>query len=520
MSGITLDVGGLIAIDRNDRRILSLLARAKERAMRITIPATALAQAMRNPARQVRLLRLIRQAGTALLTLHRPDATAVALVLTRTGTADIVDAYIAVCATSDPADLRRIAPGLTLIIVYKTPPRLRLDIIRPMKNLVLLTLLAAAQLPAQDRYARLLRDILIFDAHIDTPHYFVDEGYRLRDEHKYYELDIPRMRKGKLGAVMFGLYAQPQDFPPERWLPRALETLEALHAEVAANKQDMEFAYTAADVERIHKSGKLAAMASLEGGHLIADSLGVLRVFHRLGVRYMTLAHFASNNFSDSMTGIEIHRGLSKFGRELVGEMNRIGMIIDVSHISDKAVLDAVENSRAPVIASHSSVKAIAPIVRNMPDSVIQTIAKRGGVICINFHAGYLEKAAYDVYFRNRQARDEEIKAVSDKKPVNWEQVRAIQQKYFDKMPKVDHKVLLRHIDHVAKLAGADHVALGSDFDGISGMTPTGMEDVSKYPVLVKGLIEMGYSDTDIRKIMGLNLLRVLRQTEEVAKQK
>ena len=520
MSGITLDVGGLIAIDRNDRRILSLLARAKERAMRITIPATALAQAMRNPARQVRLLRLIRQAGTALLTLHRPDATAVALVLARTGTADIVDAHIAVCATSDPADLRRIAPGLTLIIVYKTPPRLRLDIIRPMKNLVLLTLLAAAQLPAQDRYARLLRDILIFDAHIDTPHYFVDEGYRLRDEHKYYELDIPRMRKGKLGAVMFGLYAQPQDFPPERWLPRALETLEALHAEVAANKQDMEFAYTAADVERIHKSGKLAAMASLEGGHLIADSLGVLRVFHRLGVRYMTLAHFASNNFSDSMTGIEIHRGLSKFGRELVGEMNRIGMIIDVSHISDKAVLDAVENSRAPVIASHSSVKAIAPIVRNMPDSVIQAIAKRGGVICINFHAGYLEKAAYDVYFRNRQARDEEIKAVSDKKPVNWEQVRAIQQKYFDKMPKVDHKVLLRHIDHVAKLAGADHVALGSDFDGISGMTPTGMEDVSKYPVLVKGLIEMGYSDTDIRKIMGLNLLRVLRQTEEVAKQK
>jgi membrane dipeptidase len=381
-----------------------------------------------------------------------------------------------------------------------------------MARLALLLFLAAAALPAQDRFTRLMRDILIFDAHIDTPRYFVDEGYRLKDRHPYYELDIPRMREGKLGAVMFGLYAQPQDFPPERWLPRALETLDALHAEVAANPRDMEFAYTAADVERIHKSGKLAAMASLEGGHLIADSIGVLRAFYRLGVRYMTLAHFASNNFADSMTG------LSPFGRELVREMNRMGMIIDVSHISDKAVLDAVEHSRAPVIASHSSSKAIAPIVRNMPDSVIQTIAKRGGVICINFHAGYLEKAAYDVYFRNRAARDEEIKRITDNKRIDWEKVRAIQRKYFEKMPKVDVRVLLRHIDHVAKTAGADHVGLGSDFDGISGMAPNGMEDVSKYPVLVKGLIELGYSDQDIRKIMGLNLLRVLRQTEEVAK--
>jgi membrane dipeptidase len=388
-----------------------------------------------------------------------------------------------------------------------------------MPKSLLILLLAAASLPAQDRFSRLMRDILIFDAHIDTPRYFVDEGYRLADRHDYYELDIPRMRQGKLGAVLFGIYAQPQDFPPERWLPRSLEVIDALHAEVAANSRDMEFAYTAADVERIHKQGKLAAMASLEGGHLIADSIGVLRSFYRLGVRYMTLAHFASNNFADSMTGMQIHRGLSPFGKELVREMNRLGMMIDVSHISDKAVLDAVEYSRAPVIASHSSVKAIAPIVRNMPDEVISAIAKRGGVICINFHAGYLRKDAYDVYIRNRQARDEEIKAVTEKKPIDWAAVRAIQKKYFEKMPKVDHSVLLRHIDHVAKLAGPDHVAMGSDFDGISGMVPTGMEDVSKYPVLVKGLIDLGYSDADIRKIMGLNLLRVLRQTEQVAKQ-
>ena len=389
-----------------------------------------------------------------------------------------------------------------------------------MRVLIVVLLTVASLAPAQDRAQRLLRDILIFDAHIDTPRYFVDEGYKLADDHGYYELDIPRMKRGKLGAVMFGIYAQPQDFPPERWLPRSLECLEALHREVAANKATMEFAWTAADVERIHRSGKLAAMASLEGGHLIADSLGVLRAFHRLGVRYMTLAHFATNGYADSMTGNETHHGLSAAGRDLVHEMNRLGMIVDVSHISDKAVLDAVAESRSPVMASHSSVKAIAPIVRNMPDEVIQAIAKKNGIVCINFHPGYLDQTAYDVYFKNRPARDAEIKVVLTEHatdPSRWELIRAIQKKYFEKMPKVNYTVLLKHIDHVAKVAGVDHVGLGSDFDGVSGMTPSGMEDVSHYPTIVKGLIDMGYSDGDIRKIMGQNLLRVLRANEQGA---
>jgi len=381
-------------------------------------------------------------------------------------------------------------------------------------------LLICSVVAAQERFERLMRDILIFDAHIDTPRYIVDEGYRLADEHGYYELDIPRMKKGKLGAVLFGIYAQPSDYSAAQWLPRALECLEALHREVAANRKEMELAYTAADVERLHRTGKLAALASLEGGHLIGDSLAILRLFHRLGVRYLTLAHFETNNYADSMTGTEVHNGLSRQGRELVREMNRIGMMVDVSHISDQAVLDAVEESRAPVIASHSSVKAIAPIVRNMPDEVIRAIAKKGGVVCINFHAGYLDKAAYDVYIANRPARDREIKealSLRSHDPARWEAVRAIQKKYFEKMPKVETGALLKHIDHVVKLAGADHVAMGSDYDGISGMTPAGMEDVSKYPLLVKRMIEMGYSDSDIRKIMGLNLVRVMRASEQIA---
>ncbi len=386
---------------------------------------------------------------------------------------------------------------------------------------VRISLLWLAPLAAgQDRAASLLKDLLIFDAHIDTPRYFVDEGYKLADEHAYYELDLPRLRKGHVGAVLFGIYAQPQDYAPTEWLPRALECLEALRQEVKANRGNIEFAYSADDLERIHKSGKVAAMASLEGGHLIADSLGVLRTFHRLGIRYMTLAHFKANNFSDSMTDEPVHNGLSPSGRELIGEMNRLGMMVDVSHISDKAVLDATAASRAPVIASHSSVKSIAPIPRNMPDEVIRAIAKNGGVMCINFHAGYLNEKAYEVYIGNRDARDREIKSVLSLRsgdPARWELVRGIQRRYFKAMPPVDVKVLLEHIDYVAKLVGPDHVGLGSDFDGISGMAPTGMEDVSKYPVLVKGLIELGYSDADIRKIMGLNLVRVLRANERQA---
>jgi membrane dipeptidase len=284
----------------------------------------------------------------------------------------------------------------------------------------------------------------------------------------------------------------------------------------------VEVALTAADVERIHKSGKLAAMLSLEGGHIIMDSAALLRNFYRLGIRYMTLAHFRTNNWADSMTDTPRHNGIARLGREIIGEMNRLGMIVDVSHISDKAVRDAVEFSRAPVMASHSSVKAIAPIPRNMPDEIIKVVGRRGGIICINFHAGYLNEAAHDVYIRNRPARDAEIKAVLERErnnPQRWAMVRSIQKRYFERMPKVPVKELIRHIDHVAKVAGVNAVGLGSDFDGISGMTPVGMEDVSKYPVIVRGLIDMGYSDTDIRKIMGGNLLRVLKEVEAVARQ-
>jgi membrane dipeptidase len=369
----------------------------------------------------------------------------------------------------------------------------------------------------EERFERLMRDILIFDAHVDTPRYTVDEGYRWADEHPYYETDIPRLKRGRAGAILFGVYVEPQEYPRELWLARALKCIDAFHEEARRNPAHVEVAYSAGDVIRIHKSGKTAVMVSLEGGHLIFDSLPLLRLYHRLGVRYMTLAHFKTNNWADSGTDVAVHNGLSPFGREVVREMNRLGMIVDVSHVTDKTVMDALEVSRSPVIASHSSAKALCDIPRNMSDDILRAIGRKGGVVCINFHAGYLDKAAYDVYWRNRESRVREVQEalmLHAGSPKRWELVRAILDRYYKLMPPVAVKQLLRHIDHVAKVSGIDHVGLGSDFDGISGMTPRGLEDVSKYPVLVKGLMEMGYTDADIRKVMGENLLRVMQANE------
>jgi membrane dipeptidase len=377
-----------------------------------------------------------------------------------------------------------------------------------------------AQRPDQ-RFERLMKDLLILDSHIDTPGYIVDEGYQLVEEHPYYETDIPRLKRGKVGAVFFGVYVQPQDYPPDQWLTRALTWVDALHEEVRKNPTDLEMAYTADDIERIRRAGKIAALLSLEGGHIIQDSIPVLRNFYRLGVRYMTLAHFRTNNWADSATDQARHDGLSSYGKDIVREMNRLGMMVDISHVSDKAFYDVLETSQSPAIASHSSLRAVCDIPRNMNDDMLRALAKKGGVVFINFNAAYLDKAAYDVFDPLRSARDKEIADMMAKNRTNPERFamkRAIQKKYREKLPVVDKKTLLRHIDHAAKVMGVDHVGMGSDFDGISGMAPKGVEDVSKYPELVKGLIELGYSDADIRKIMGQNMLRVMRANEAVAK--
>jgi membrane dipeptidase len=380
-------------------------------------------------------------------------------------------------------------------------------------------LLAQAPSP-QQRFERLMTDILIIDTHIDTPWYIVDEGYDIGVEHSYYETDIPRLRRGRVGGVFFGIPAQPQDQPQHLWVERTLDLADAVHESARTHPKDLEVACTSDNIRRIHKQGKIAALLSVEGGHQIADDLRILRDYYRLGVRYMTLTHFKTNNWADSGTDRAVHNGLSRFGRDVVAEMNRLGMMLDISHVSDKTFYDAIEVSRAPVIASHSSIRAICDIPRNMNDDMLRALARNGGVVFINFSIAYLDTRAYETFIGYRDQRDREIADLMIQhagNPGRFGLKRAVQQRYRRMLPAVDYKAVLRHIDHVAKLVGPDHVGFGSDFDGISGMVPQGLEDVSKFPVLVRGLIEMGYSDADIRKIAGENLLRVMKRNEELA---
>jgi membrane dipeptidase len=379
--------------------------------------------------------------------------------------------------------------------------------------------LVSAQTPTE-RLNRLLNDGILIDTHIDTPWYVVDEGYDLGEEHGYNQADIPRLRRGHVGAVFFGIPVEPQNFPPHLWIPRALDLIDAVHQQARQHARDLEIALTADDVRRIHRAGKIAALMGVEGGHMIQDSLPVLRDYYRLGVRYMTLTHFKTNDWADSSADVAAHNGLSAFGREVVHEMNRMGMMVDISHVSDKTFYDVLEVSRAPVIASHSSLRALCDIPRNMSDDMVRALARKGGLVNINFNAAYLDRKAYDVFAQFHDQRDRDIADMMGLNAGNsrrWEMKRAIQQRYRAQLPKVGIDAALSMIDHAVKVAGADHVGFGSDFDGVSGMVPAGMEDVSKYPGLVRGMVGMGYSDEDIRKIMGENLLRVMRAAEKVA---
>ncbi len=379
--------------------------------------------------------------------------------------------------------------------------------------------LASAQTTTQ-RLDQLLGNAVLIDTHIDTPWYMVDEGYNLGEEHSYNQADIPRLRLGHVGAVFFGIPVEPQNFPPHLWIPRALELIDAVHQQARQHARDIEVALTAGDIRRIHSSGKIAALMGVEGGHMIQDSLPVLRDYYRLGVRYMTLTHFKTNDWADSSSDVAAHNGLSDFGREVVREMNRLGMMVDISHVSDKTFYDVLKVSRSPVIASHSSLRALCDISRNMSDDMIRALAAKGGVVNINFNTAYLDRKEYDVFAKFRDQRDRDIAdmlGLNAGNPRRWEMKRAIQQRYREGLPKVGMDAVVRMVDHAVKVAGADHVGFGSDFDGVSGMVPAGMEDVSKYPDLVRGLMALGYSDEDLRKIMGENLLRVMRANEEAA---
>jgi membrane dipeptidase len=377
------------------------------------------------------------------------------------------------------------------------------------------TAAAAAATPA-DVHAR----AIVVDSHDDTPQrMFFDKTFDLGTRHPNGNIDIPRMREGGLDALFFSIW-MPSGVTGPIAVKRALQLIDTVHEAVRRHPNDLVLATTAANVRRAASEKKIAALMGMEGGHMIDDDLGTLRAFAMLGVRYLTLTHFKNNNWADSSTDKPKHNGLTDFGKDVVRELNRLGVMVDISHVSDKTFADVLELTTVPVIASHSSCRAISNHPRNMTDDMMRALARNGGVVMINFEVSFLSE-------ENRVASekgggvvatlDRMSKACGGDEACSMLQISRITREAMDKgtLPAVSWEKIVEHIDHAAKVAGVDHVGLGSDFDGAT--MPIGMEDASQLPKLTTALMAKGYSAADVEKILGGNILRVMEQVEQGA---
>ena len=322
--------------------------------------------------------------------------------------------------------------------------------------------------------------------------------------------DIPRLRQGGVGAQFWSVYV-PASLAGQQAVTATLEQIDIVHRMIARYPDDFALALTADDVQRIFGEGKIASLIGMEGGHSIDSSLGALRMFARLGARYMTLTHSKNTPWADSATDTPEHGGLTAFGEEVVREMNRLGMLVDMSHVSEETMEDVLRVTRAPVIFSHSSARALCDHPRNVPDAILRQLPKNGGVVMVSFVPGFTapEAAAWDTAQEAESARLERLS------PKDEAAVKAGLSAWMadHPRPKVTVAQVADHVDHVRKLAGIDHVGFGSDFDGITS-TPAGLEDVSTFPALTAELLRRGYTELEVKKVLGLNLLRVMRAAE------
>ena len=363
---------------------------------------------------------------------------------------------------------------------------------------------------------------IVIDTHDDTTQRFLDGKFDIGIRHADGSIDVPRMRQGGLDAIFFSIWI-PSKITGTDAVNRALAQIEAVREQVRAHPRHLALATTAAEVRASHKQGKIAALMGVEGGHMINSDLDVLRKFAGLGVRYMTLTHSGNDEWADSSTDKPAHNGLTDFGKDVVREMNRLGVIVDISHVSDKTFYDALEVSKAPMIASHSSCRAICDARRNMTDQMMKDLAAKGGVVQINYHVGFLSQE----YLNAELANPEINKAMAAEVQKRCGEDEACQllegdrltREYVEqgKLPRVDWTKIIEHIDHAVKIAGADHVGLGSDFDGAN--MPYGMEDSSKLPKITEALLRKGYSEADVKKILGENTLRVMTEVERVSRE-
>jgi membrane dipeptidase len=333
-----------------------------------------------------------------------------------------------------------------------------------------------------------------------------------------YRTSIERMKQGGMTAEFFSLYVKPWYVAHGGAARRTLDMIDAVYRAVERHPNDLVFATTAADIRRAKKQGKIAALMGIEGGHAIENSLATLREFFRLGVRYMTLTWNNTNDWADAGRGEKKHNGLSDFGKDVVREMNRLGMLVDVSHVSDKTMSDALDVSKAPIIASHSSARALTNQPRNIPDDLLRRIAKNGGVVQVNFYAAFIDPKAIEADAERSKRLKEQNDALQVKYKDDPERLAEEGDKLeaANPLPSTPLSALIDHIDHIAKVAGIDHVGLGADFDGANDM-PEGAKDVSMLPNITYELLKRGYSEQDVRKILGENFLRVFAEAERAA---
>jgi membrane dipeptidase len=371
---------------------------------------------------------------------------------------------------------------------------------------------------------------IVVDTHADTPQRFLYENYDIgsSDPNDPGHISLDKARAGNLGAEFFSIWADPVT-TKDHFARATFDMIDSVYQQAAKHPHRMMMAFSVADIERAHKEKKLAALMGIEGGHSIENDIHLLRDYYRLGVRYMTLSWSNTNEWADSSGDInnpkvEHHNGLTDFGKQVVLEMNRMGMMVDISHVADKTFYDAIAVSRAPVIASHSSARALTNHPRNMTDDMLRAVAKNGGVVQVNFFNAFVD----DNYLQQSEAqkpeREAAVAAAIEKlkasgKTVTYLDYDQQEREWAAKIPRPPIKSLIDHIDHIAKVAGVDHVGLGSDFDGVSGATPQGIDSAADLPKITQALLDRGYSEADIHKMLGGNLLRVFSEVERVSRQ-
>ena len=378
------------------------------------------------------------------------------------------------------------------------------------------------------------RSAIVIDTHADTPQRFVDEQFDLTDPLGGGHLNLEAIRQGHLNAEFFSIWVEPTRYQGQ-YAHRTLELIDSVTRQVARHSDRIVLATTAEGIEEAYRSHRFAALMGIEGGHSIENSLGLLRQYYALGVRYMTLTWSTSNDWADSSGDLDdpsvphTQNGLSEFGEAVVREMNRLGMMVDISHVSDPTFYRTQLASRAPVIASHSGARALCDHPRNMTDDMLGAVAKSGGprsgggVVQVNFFSGFVSQEYRDALTSRRSdiekaVADGRARAKAEGRELTYHEEDRIRRTFMDRIPRPPLSRLIDHIDHIAQVAGVDHVGLGSDFDGVAGQLPEGLDSAADLPKITQALIDRAYSAEDCHKILGGNLLRVFREAEATAR--